>query len=308
MAYDIVIIGGGPAGITAGIYAARKKLNALLVCNDFIGQAGQAFFVENYPGFEGISGHELMKKFKNHLKKFEIDIKEGEKVENIFRKKDGSFEIITFKKNKYYSRAVIVASGIPPKSLNVPGEKKFIGKGVSYCTTCDAPIFRDKDVAVIGGGNSALEAAIELSKYCSKIYILNNKKDFKADEIIIQKVKKIKKVQILLNSEIEEIKGKKFVESMTYKDLETGRLESLSVQGIFVQIGMVSATIFLKGLVDFNEKGEIKIDPITHQTKTEGIFAAGDITNIPSKQIIIAAGEGAKAALSAYSYIKSLEK
>jgi len=304
--YDIVIVGGGPAGITAGIYAARKKLNALLVCKDFIGQVGQAFFVENYPGFEGISGQELMKKFKNHLKKFEIDIKEGEKVENIFKKEDGSFEIITFEKNKYYSRAVIVASGIPPKSLNAPGEKEFIGKGVSYCTTCDAPLFNGKDVAVIGGGNSALEAVIELSKYCSKIYILDNKKDFKADEIIIQKVKKIKKVQILLNSGIEEIKGKKFVESMTYKDLETGRLESLSVQGIFIQIGMVSATIFLKGLVDFNEKGEIKIDPITHQTKTEGIFAAGDITNIPSKQIIIAAGEGAKAALSAYSYIKSL--
>jgi thioredoxin-disulfide reductase len=304
--YDIVIVGGGPAGITAGIYAARKKLNALLVCKDFIGQVGQAFFVENYPGFEGISGQELMKKFKNHLKKFEIDIKEGEKVENIFKKEDGSFEIITFEKNKYYSRAVIVASGIPPKSLNAPGEKEFIGKGVSYCTTCDAPLFNGKDVAVIGGGNSALEAVIELSKYCSKIYILDNKKDFKADEIIIQKVKKIKKVQILLNSGIEEIKGKKFVESMTYKDLETGKLESLSVQGIFVQIGMVSATIFLKGLVDFNEKGEIKIDPITHQTKTEGIFAAGDITDIPSKQIIIAAGEGAKAALSAYSYIKSL--
>jgi len=305
--YDLIIIGGGPAGITAGIYAIRKKLNTLLISRDFIGQVGKAFLIENYPGFEGILGLDLIAKFKKQLEKFEIDINEGEEVSKILKRKDGTFEIITSQKDRYFARAVIVASGRDPRPLEVPGEKEFLGRGLSYCTTCDAPLFQDKKVAVIGGGNSGFEAALELAKYCPKIYILHHGPEPKADEITQERVKKIKKIKVLLNTEIQEIKGKNFVESIVYQDLKAKKQKTLKVAGVFVQIGSIPATGFVKGLVDFNEKDEIKIDPKTNITKTPGLFAAGDVTNVPLKQIIVAAGEGAKAALSVYEYLQEKE-
>ena len=312
--YDLIIIGGGPAGITAGIYAARKKLKTLLLCQDFIGQTGKAFLIENYPGFKEIRGVELAQKFEKHLKKFsayngsakgrDIEIKKGIGVIQIIKKRDKNFKIQTSQDKDFLARTVIVATGRDPRPLEVSGEKEFLGKGVAYCVTCDAPLFRDKIVAVIGGGNSGFEASLELSKYCKKIYILHHRAKPKADELAQERVKKNKKIQVILNAKTKQIKGKNFVESIIYQDLETKNKKELTVQGVFIQIGYVPATSFVKALVDFNKWDEIKINPKTCATKTPGLFAAGDVTDIHIKQIITAAAEGCKAALSAYKYLQ----
>ncbi|GAG10558.1 unnamed protein product, partial [marine sediment metagenome] len=192
-----------------------------------------------------------------------------------------------------------------PRPLEVPGEKEFLGRGVGYCVTCDGPLFAGKEVAVVGGGNSGFEAAIELSKYCPKVYILHSGSKPKADELAQERVGKNKKIEIILNAKTKEIKGDKFVNLLIYEDAPSKKIKELLVKGVFVQIGYVPATGFLKGLVDFNKKDEIKIDAVTCETKTPGLFAAGDVTNAPVKQIIVAAGDGCKAALSAYKYLQN---
>lgn len=303
--YDLMIIGGGPAGITAGIYAARQKLNTLLITKDFGGQVNnKAVAVENYPGFEKISGLELIQRFENHLKKQEIEIKIDEVAK--IEKKTGNFLIITKNKQKIESRAVIVASGGDPRPLEVPGEKEFAGRGVSYCVLCDGPFFKDKPVAVIGGGNAGFEAAIFLSNIAKKIYILENSPQIRAFADNQEKIKKTGKTEIIINAALKEIKGDKFVKSIIYQDMITKELKTLEVKGIFVEIGTQPATSFVKDLVDFNERDEIKVDFETFQTKTPGLFAAGDVNLGKYKQIVTAAGEGAKAALAAYDYLQKL--
>lgn len=303
MLYDLIIIGGGPAGITAGIYATRKKLNTLLITKSFGGQVAlKAVTIENYPGFEEISGLELIQRFEKHLRKQKIDIERDEVKE--VKKIDGNFIVITNNKNRFESRAVIIASGGDPRPLEVPGEKKFIGKGVSYCVTCDGPLFSDKTVAVIGGGNAGFEAAIFLSNIAKKIYILEYGETVRADFENQERVKKTGKVEIITNAALKKIKGNQFVNSIIYQDRKTKKEKTLLVEGVFVEIGSIPATGFVKNLVDFNEKDEIIVDPHTGQTRTPGLFAAGDIDNVPYKQIVIAAGEGAKAALSAYDYLQ----
>ena len=304
--FELIIIGGGPAGITAGIYAARKKLNTLIISKDFIGQVGKAFLIENYPGFKKISGVNLSEKLKKHLEKFRIDINEGEEVIKI-KKKKGIFEVITSQKDRYFTKSVIVASGGDPRPLEVPGEKEFIGKGVSYCSTCDSPLFKEKIVAVIGGGNSGLEAALDLARYAKKIYILEFSSEIKADEFNYEKVKQNKEIEVICSASVKEIKGDKFVKSLIYQDKNSKKTKELRVDGVFIQIGNIPATGFVKGLVSFNEKDEIEINPETNETRTPGLFAAGDVTSVPHKQIIIAAGEGAKAALSSHNYLKRLK-
>lgn len=306
--YDLIIIGAGPAGVTAGIYAARKKLTTLLLTRDFVGQVGKAFLIENYPGFEkGIRGAELASRFKSHLQRFEINIKEGEGVNNISQEKDKTFDVQTEKENIFQARAVIIATGRDPRPLEVPGEKEFLGRGVGYCVTCDGVLFQGKAVAVIGGGNSGFDAALELAQYCSKVYILEYTSKVLADEITQERVKKNTKIQVILNADSKEIKGDKFVKGMVYKDRQTDKETELSVQGVFIQIGYIPATGFVKDLVEFNEQDEIMIDPLTCATKTPGLFAAGDVTDISVKQIIAAAAEGAKAALSAYKHLQELK-
>ncbi len=301
--YDLIIIGGGPAGISAGIYAARKKLNTLLITKDFLGQASKASEVENYPGFEKIRGADLMEKFKNHLKKFSIEIKEGEWVKEIQKTKEG-FKVKANHKEEYETKAIIITSGRDPRPLEVPGEKEFIGKGVSYCPICDAPFFKDKTVAVIGGGNAAFGTAIDLTKYCPKIYILEFSSKIRADEINQDRVKVTGKIEVILNAQVKEIKGKDRVDTLIYEDTASKEIKELPVEGVFVEIGSIPATSFVKGLVDFSETDEIIINPKTCETKTPGLFAAGDVTDVEYKQIIIAAGEGAKAALFTYGYLK----
>jgi len=301
--YDLIIIGGGPAGITAGIYAARQKINTLLITKSFGGQvARKAVAIKNYPGFEEISGMELIKKLEKHLRKQKIDIERDEVTK--LKKIGNHFFVQTRSKNRFQSKAVIVASGADPRPLEVPGEKEFIGKGVGYCTTCDAPLFVNKTVAVIGGGNAGLEAAIFLSLIAKKIYILEYGKKVGADEINQERVKKTKKVEIITNTALKRIRGNQFVNSLIYQDRKTRKNITLPVGGIFVEVGSQPATSFVKGLVDFNEKDEIIVNPKTGETRIPGLFAAGDIDNVPYKQIVIAAGEGAKAALSAYNYLQ----
>jgi thioredoxin-disulfide reductase len=299
--YDLIIIGGGPAGITAGIYAARHKLNVLLTTKEFGGQMARGTVaIENYPGFEKISGFELIQKFEAQLRKQKIDIKMDvvAKVE-----KKGDIFFVTVKdKNIFEARAVIVTSGADPRPLEIEGEKEFIGKGVSYCTACDGPVFANKTVAVVGGGNSGFEAALFLSKIASKVYIFEYNDQVRADEEN-QKSAKNKKIEIIVSSALQKIQGKQFVDSIIYQDRKTAKSVTLPVQGVFVEIGSQPATSFIKDLVDFNEKDEIKIDPQTCQTKTPGLFSAGDVTEVKIKQIVVAAGEGTKAALAAYRYL-----
>ena len=306
MVYDLIIIGGGPAGITAGIYAARQKLNILLITKDFRGQiAKKAVTIENYPGFEEISGMELVERFEKHLRKQEIDI-EMDMVRKV-AKPDKNFLVHTGSKKEFRAKAVIVASGADPRLLEIPGEKEFIGKGISYCAVCDGVLFADKTVAVIGGGNTGFESAIFLSNYVKKIYILEYSSQVSADEINQERVKRIKKAKIIINAALKKIEGNQFVESIVYEDKETKEEKTLLVEGVFVEIGSQPATSFIEDLVEFNEKDEIKVEFETYQTKTAGLFAIGDVNIGRYKQIITACGEGAKAALTAYGYIQNLK-
>ena len=305
MIYDLIIIGGGPAGITAGIYAARKKLKTLLITKDFLGQIAKTNEIDNYLGFSKILGIDLAKKFEQHLKKFEIDIKQGEKITKV-KKQGRSFLVGTENKNEFSAETIIIATGGDPRPLEIPGEKEFISRGVSYCSICEAPFYKNKGVIVVGGGNSGFEAALDLAKYAKRVFIFEKSDKIIADEILQKQVKKEGRIQVHLNKEMKKIEGNKTVHSATYKDLKTGKIFQVPAHGIFIQIGSIPATGFLKGLCKFNKRDEIKVDFESCETSCPGIFAAGDVNNGKWKQIIIAAGEGARAALSAHKYLQNL--
>jgi len=305
MIYDLIIIGAGPAGMTAGIYACRLGLKTLIITKNIGGQlAKKAVLIDNYPGFEKISGPELIKKMENHLRSqpIEIILEEATKV----KKEKEIFIVRTSNKKIFKAKAVILASGSDPRPLEIPGEKEFMGKGVSYCSVCDGPIFKDKVVAVIGGGNAGFETAFFLTRIAQKIYILESTSKLGANKTNQELVEKSKKVKIITNALLKKIQGEKFVNSIIYVDKQTGKEEKLEVDGVFVEVGYQPATSYAKELVDFNEKDEIKVEFETCQTKTPGLFAAGDLNTGPFKQIVTAAGEGAKAALAAYNYIENL--
>jgi len=303
MIYDIIIIGGGPAGITAGIYGARQNLKILLITKSFGGQvAEKAVAIENYPGFEEILGKDLIEKFENHLKKQKVEIKLDEVLE--IKKSNSLFLVSTKNKKDIQAKTIIIASGADSRVLNIPGEKEFLGKGVSYCAVCDGILFTNKTVAVIGGGNAGFESAILLSNYVKKIYILEYGSEIKADRINQQILRKTNKAKIMTNVALQKIVGKEFVESIIYQCLKDGKQKTLFVDGVFVQIGKNATTSFVKDLVEFNKQNEIKVKFETFETKTPGLFVAGDANVGQYKQIITACGEGAKAALSAYHYIK----
>jgi len=303
MNYELIIIGGGPAGITAGIYAARYRLKTLMITKDFGGQiTKKAVPIENYPAFKEISGIELIRKFKEHLDKFKIDI-EMDSVIKIERT-NGNFQVFTQNQRQFESKTVIIASGADPRPLKVPGENEFVGRGVSYCVTCDSPLFKNKIVAVIGGGNAGFEAAIALARWAKKIYVLEYGERVVADIQNQELARKTKKVEIITNAALKEIKGDKFVNSIIYEDRKTGQEKKLEVEGVFVEIGSQPASAFAKDLVELNERGEIKVDFETFQTKTPGLFATGDVNVGKFKQIVTACGEGAKAALAAYDYLQ----
>ena len=301
MLYDLIIIGGGPAGIAAGIYAARKRLKTLLITKEWGGQVARANEIENWPGTQKISGINLIKQMSEHLKQFEIEIKEGKEVIDLDKKGDN----FTVRDNDqtYEAKTVIIATGKIPRALNIPGEEEFKGKGVSFCATCDAPLFKDKIVAVIGGGNVGFDTAMDLIKYAKKVYILEFLEEMKGDILTKGKLEQSGKVEFILNAAVKEIKGRKFVESLIFEDRKTSEDHEIKVGGVFISIGMVPKAGFAEKLVELNQIGEIVIDK-DNFTKTPGLFAAGDITDIKYEQIVIAAGEGAKAALAATEYLK----
>jgi thioredoxin-disulfide reductase len=295
--YELIVIGAGPAGITAAVYAARKKITLLVISMDIGGQAAWSGDVENYTGYQFITGPDLAAKFEEHMKKYDIRVKEGEPVVGL--KKAGDIIIVRTAKGEYAARTVIVASGKRSRELGVPGEKEFKNKGLTYCATCDGPIFSGKDVAVIGGGNSALDAAIQMANIASKVYIINNTAKLAGEEIVREKLENNPKVEILNNSSVMQITGDRMVNGI--KVSSGGRERTLPVKGVFVEIGLLPNSDFAKDL-DRNELGEIKVN-FCNETNVPGVFAAGDVTNVPEKQIIIAAGEGAKACLSAFKHL-----
>lgn len=304
MIYDLIIIGGGPAGITAGIYAGRQRMKTLLITKEFGGQmAKKATEVCNYPGFEKISGIELINKFVEQLEKqesVEIKFAEAGKIE----KEGDIFTITTTKTEKIQGKTVIIATGADPRPLEAIGEKEFIGKGVSYCVTCDGPIFKNKTIAIIGGGNAGLEAALFMENYATKIYVLEFAGEIKADQENINDIKKSNKIEVITSASVKEIKGEAMVSSLVYEDQISKENKTLEVQGVFIEIGSQPATSLAKGLVDFTKRDEIQVEPETFQTKTPGLFAAGDNNSGPYKQIVTAAGEGCKASLAAYDYLR----
>ncbi len=299
--YDLIIIGGGPAGVSAGIYAARKRLNILLLTKDFKGQMGKTGEIDNWPGDPMITGLELAKKFEEHLRKFDLEIKLGEEAISAKKDKQG-FIITTQKGNSYVAKTLIVATGRKPRLLNVKGEKEFAHKGVSYCSICDAPFFNNKKVIVVGGGNSGFEAALDVAKYASQVFIFEKMDKVRADEILQNKAKQ-SGIEVLVNKEILEIKGTNQVEQVNFKDLKTKKEVTWDIEGVFVDIGFAPATEFVKNLVKLNQKREIKVDKETCQSSVKGVYGAGDNNDIKYRQIITAASEGAKSALSAYEFL-----
>ncbi len=306
--YDLVIIGGGPAGVTAGIYAARKNLKVLMITKDFTGQTGKASVIENWPGIKKISGIELTDQFREHVNHLGLEIIEDEVASKIDKKGD-EFKIKTDKGNEFDAKSVIISSGRNPRPLKVKGEEKYVGKGVSYCAVCDAPLFSGKSVAVIGGGNSGFETAIEMAgRKAPKVYILEIAPEVIADETLQKEVKETDNIELFTRAMLKEIKGDDFVRSIIYEDRESGEERELEVEGVFVEIGSIPVTDFVKDLADCNDKGEIITDHKSCATKTPGLFAAGDVTDVPYKQIVIAAGEGSKAALAVYDYLRKLKQ
>lgn len=306
--YDVIIIGAGPAGLSAGVYTARRKLKSLILSKDLGGQTAASWEVENYLGYHLISGQDLAEKFKEHLKDFDIELNTGVEVEKLEIVKPKGFVVKTKAGKDYQAKALIIASGKKPRELSVPGEKELKGRGLTYCATCDAPLFKDKIVAVIGGGNSALEAALQLEKIASKIFLLDINPEFgtNTETVLVDKVKTYNKIEIIHNAQTKEILGEKFVQGLIYEDKKAGKTKKLEVQGVFVEIGSVPATDFCKDVVELNQWQEIKIDE-HNMTSVEGIFAAGDVTEVAEKQTVIAAGEGAKAGIAAANYLARLK-
>ena len=295
--YDLIIIGAGPAGITASVYAARKKLNVLTICRDIGGQAAWSGDVENYTGYQFVTGPELAMKFEDHLRRYQIDLKEREEAFEV--KRSGDVIAVTTDKGRYDGRAAIIASGKISRELGVPGEKELRNHGLTYCATCDGPIFAGKDVAVIGGGNSALDATLQLMRIARKVYLINNTPWLAGDVVMREKCEQSPAVSVMNNAQVIAIEGEKMVSGIAIK--HDGKAETLHVQGIFVEIGLIPNSDLAKDVTK-NQLGEIMVN-CHNETNIPGIFAAGDVTNVPEKQIIIAAGEGAKAVLSAFKYL-----
>lgn len=293
--YDVIIIGGGPAGLTAAIYTSRRELKTLVLSRDLGGQAAQTIEIENYPGFKHISGPDLTAIMADQAKTFgsEIIFNETKRIE----RKNNVFTVHTTN-NQYQSKSIILAFGRQPKELGVPGEEKYKGRGVSYCTTCDANFFRQKTVTVIGSGDKICNSAILLSKIAQEIYLISPNKII-ADKTCLSQVKKIKNITDLSPNKIKKINGdKRYVRSIT---LESG--ENIKTDGIFIEIGSVVDRTLVKGLVEINEENQIVTNEL-QETSVPGVFACGDITTTKYKQIVIAASEGAKAALSCYDYLQ----
>ncbi|MBI2626979.1 MAG: FAD-dependent oxidoreductase [Parcubacteria group bacterium] len=318
--FDLIIIGGSAAATTAGIYATRRNLNFKIISKDFGGEVATSGEIGNWPGDGTTDGITLAQKFKDHLALYKVVPEEGIWVDKITKQNDGTFCITTKKDGSitmagekieeetvrgltcdYIAKTVLIATGVHPRELNVPGEKEYRNKGVSYCTTCDGPIFQGKVVATIGGGNSALESGLMLADIASKVYVINKNPEFKGDQVLIDNLKSKKNVEIIYNAQTTKIVGEQFITSLNYKD-QAGAEQELKVDGIFVHIGMIPNSNLVPAEVGKNAFGEIKVNA-NCETNIPGLYAAGDVTDVPFKQIVIAAGQGCIATLSAVQYL-----
>lgn len=300
--WDTIIIGAGPAGLTAAIYGARRSMSVLVITKDIGGQMAQTHLIENYPGFEGISGPELAERFHKQAQKWGAqfvfdgaDAVEHDKEQNIFKVKTP--------KETHLAHSVILTFGLEHRHLNVPGEKEFYGKGVTYCATCDGPLFKNKTITVVGGGNSALDAIDYMSKIATKVYALVRGDKFKGEEVMIDLVSKHANVEIIYNTEVTEVKGEKFVTSVGIKNNKTGETSDLPLQGVFVEVGYQPNTALYGHLVETTPQGAVIVDKDCN-TSMPGFYAAGDVTTLSYKQIITSGGEGCKAVLTAYTYVQ----
>jgi len=309
--HDVIIVGGGPAGLTAAIYATRRTLKSLVITEEFGGVPANIPSIENYPGFKEIDGMSLMKKMEEQTKSCGAEIVHGEHVEKITEKKDGF--ILKTEEKEYKSKAVILAFGRSPRHLEVPGDEEFENKGISYCVNCDGPLFKDEVVCVVGGGNAALDAALVMSEIGKKVYLIHRRDEFRGFESFVKKIKSKDNIELVLNSTVKEFKGDKMLKSIVIENVKTKETKELKVAGTFVEIGSIVKTDFVKHLVKTNESNLIEINencqtfhPDSDKVRP-GIFAAGDVTDNPFKQIVVATGQGAIAALQSYNYIKGVE-
>ncbi|MDD5190110.1 MAG: FAD-dependent oxidoreductase [Dehalococcoidales bacterium] len=301
--YDLIILGGGPAGLAASVYAARKRINTLLLSQDIGGQVNWTTGVENYLGYQFIEGRDLIAKFQEQVDQFPITQKIGYKAVKVQKLKDG-FEVTSESGDVYQSKALIVATGKRPRRLNIPGEVELTGRGVTYCAVCDGPIFTGQRVAVIGGGNSALEAALDMVKIAEWVEMVSLT-PLTGDAVLIEKLQQAKNLTLSLEYQTERVLGTDLVEGLMIKNIKTGEFKKLDVTGIFIEIGLSPNADAVKDLLPLTNTGEIPISCGT-ETGVPGLFAAGDVTNVPEKQIVIAAGEGAKAALAAHRFLQRL--
>ncbi|HEY4496733.1 MAG TPA: FAD-dependent oxidoreductase [Candidatus Paceibacterota bacterium] len=301
--YDLIIAGGGPGGIAAGVYSARKKMKTLLITDSFGGQSFVSADIQNWIGTKSVSGFEFAQMMEGHLRAQEdIEIIDDDRI-SLVEKKGDNFVITTNKGNKLETKTFLVTTGSKRKKLNIPGEKEFDGRGVAYCATCDAPIFKNKVVAVVGGGNAGLEAVIDLLPYASKIYLMEYGDALKGDLLTQGKIKSNPKVEILLHAKTTKISGDNMVTGLEYEDLKEKVTKKLELGGVFVEIGSIPNTDFLNGLVELNKFGEIIVDHKTQRSSLTGIWAAGDATDVLYKQNNISAGDAVKAVLNIHDYL-----
>jgi len=296
--YDVVIVGAGPAGLTAGVYCARKMLNTIIISENIGGQALESWAIENYMGYRIIAGEDLMKKFEEQVRTLNIRL-ELDKVTAI-TKDDGLFTLSTVSGNTLKAKAVILTQGNRPKKLGVANEEQYLGRGLSICSTCDGPLYKGKLVAVVGGGNSALQTAVEMSDIAKSVSLIV-RSTIRADPVYLEKLKEKKNITVHTGAHVSALQGEKFLSGITIKD-EQGKEQTISLDGVFIEIGWLPNTDMVENLVELNWKKEIIVD-INGHTSIPGIYAAGDVTSVKSKQIVIASGDGAKAALEAFEYI-----
>ena len=306
--YDLVIVGGGPAGVAAGVYAARKKLKTVLIAGSFGGQSLVSAEIQNWIGAKSISGLELAKNLEEHLRaQKEVELDEGDLVEKIDKTNSG-FRIATIKGKIFETKTVLICSGSRRKRLGIPGENEFDGKGVVWCSVCDAPLFKDKIVAVAGAGNAGLEAVRDLLSYAKKIYLLIRSESVKGDPMTFEEIKNNPRAEIIFNAEIKEIFGRELVTGIRYLDKGasrdlSGQEKQLAVSGVFVEIGSIPNSEFVKDLVRLDKWNQIIVDGKTQAASLPGIWAAGDVTDLPYRQNNISAGDAIKAALNIYDYL-----
>ncbi len=305
--YDLIIIGAGPAGTAAGVYAARKKLKTLLITEEFGGQSVVSETIYNWIGTKEIAGSQLAKDFKSHLDYYNDDdiltLLSGNKVENVMKNDDGNFTVTDSKKQEYITRTVLIVSGSTRRKLKVKGADLLEHKGLTYCATCDGPLFSDMDVVVVGGGNAGFESAAQLSAYCKSVTILQRSKDYKADKITVENVLSKDNVVGIVNTNMLEVTGENFVDGIIYEDIDTKEIRKLNVKGIFIEIGQIPNSNIAKDLLDLTEHDQIKIDPWTQKTSVNGVWAAGDVTNVKYHQNNISAGDAVKALEDIYNYL-----